>query len=185
MNAFTSGERVRVVVIDDDIALGNVLVESLRQRGYLAEAVADPRQAEEKVAVLGAQVVLCDICMPGLNGIDLAQRLKQREPATQIIIMTGYASQETVDEAFAAGVCDYLLKPFTDLQEVFRAVDKAAQQLRACEDELRAAIRREFPDEYTILYAGSASGPPEDLDSLIAEVEQAAAAEEKPKADKR
>ena len=178
------GERVRVVVIDDDKALGTVLAEGLRQRGYLAEALCDPREAEEKVKMLGAQVVLCDICMPGLNGIDLALRLKQREPATQIIIMTGYASQDTVDEAFANGVSDYLLKPFHDLQEVFRAVDKAAQRLRACEDEMRAAVRREFPEEYAILYAAGSSAPPEDIDSLIAEVEQAAAADETSKGTK-
>ncbi len=184
MNTLSNSERMRVLVIDDDMALGTVLVEGLKQRGYLAEAISDPRQAEEKIASLGAQVVVCDICMPGLNGIDLTRLLKQREPATQVIIMTGYASQETVDEAFANGVSDYLLKPFHDLQVVFRAVEKAAQQLRACEDELRAAIRREFPEEYAILYSGNASRPPEDLDSLISEVEQAAAADKNPKGDK-
>ena len=175
MQNTSAGERIRVAVIDDDVALRDLLVECLTRRGFLAKGLANPAHAEDDVALFGAHIVLCDICMPGVDGLQVTRQLKNRDAGMQIILMTGFPAQETVDEAFALGVSGYLLKPFASLDNVFAEVDKAAGNLKRWEEDMREAVRREFPEEYSILYAGpDGLPPPQDLEKLIAEVEEAA-----------
>jgi len=162
--------RLRVIVIDDDASLRDVLVAALNRYGFRAESVADPAQAEAAVALHGAQIVLCDIEMPGVDGLEVTRRLKARDPGTQVILMTGYPDQASVDTAFGLGVDDYLIKPFPSVQTVLDAVNQAASKLYRWHKDVRASIQEEFPEEYEVIYGeGRALPSAEELEVLLAQ----------------
>ncbi len=163
--------RFRVAVIDDDVHLRDLLVRNLNRRGFQAEAVSETKRVAEAVALYGAHIVLCDIRMPGTNGLTVARRLKAQDPATQVILMTAFPDQDTVDEAFRLGADDYLIKPFGTLKSVQEAVDKAARRLREHQKATAAAVKRDFPEEYWIIYrSGGALPSDEELERLLSEV---------------
>jgi len=172
-------ERVRVLVIDGDASLRTTLVDSLVRRGYLAEGIEEPLVAADRVSLFRPQVVLCELALGDLDGLDLMRRLKQLDEGTQVVFMTADPEQDTVDAAFAAGASGYLIKPFQNLRIVFDAVAQAEQDMRTWEETVREEIRRQFPEEYRILYTGPSGLPvPQDLDRLIAQVEEASSPEE-------
>jgi CheY-like chemotaxis protein len=145
-------DNIRIVIIDDDHLLRNLLVEAFNRHGYQAVAVENPERAVELVKLFGAQIVLCDICMPGVDGFEVTRRLKASDGGTQVILMTGYPAEQSVNSAFHAGAEEYLVKPFRSLQVVFDSVDRAAARLVKWNTYMREAIRQDFPDEYNIIY---------------------------------
>ncbi len=168
---FTQTGRIRVVVIDDDLMLCNVLVDSMNRRGFLASSLTDPAEAERAVMVHGAQIVVCDVMMPGIDGLEVTRRLKARDPATQVILMSGHADQEMIDRAFKLGITDFLLKPFASLDLLFAAIDKAVAGLRHYQQQVQSAIQQEFPDEYELIYANRANVPDTgEFTAILAEV---------------
>ena len=121
-------EKVRLLVADDEEAIRGTLSALLGEEGYEVTAVSS---AEEAIARLGDDsfpLVLTDIRMGGMTGIELLQEVKRLHPATEVIIMTSYASLETAVLALRSGAYDYLLKPFEDLELVTTAVARAVEK---------------------------------------------------------
>jgi diguanylate cyclase (GGDEF)-like protein len=121
-------EKVRLLVADDEEAIRGTLSALLGEEGYEVTAVSS---AEEAIARLGDDsfpLVLTDIRMGGMTGIELLQEVKRLHPATEVIIMTSYASLETAVLALRSGAYDYLLKPFEDLELVTSAVARAVEK---------------------------------------------------------
>ena len=121
-------EKVRLLVADDEEAIRGTLSALLGEEGYEVTAVSS---AEEAIARLGDDsfpLVLTDIRMGGMTGIELLQEVKRLNPATEVIIMTSYASLETAVLALRSGAYDYLLKPFEDLELVTSAVARAIEK---------------------------------------------------------
>jgi putative two-component system response regulator len=101
-----------ILVVDDEDAVRDVLVRWLASSGY---AVAPARSADEALMRLDtspAAVVLCDIRMPGHDGLWLAARIRQRHPETAVIVSSGVHDVEAATESARQGVVDYLVKPF-------------------------------------------------------------------------
>jgi len=120
--------KVRLLVADDEEAIRGTLSALLGEEGYEVTAVSS---AEEAIAQLGDDsfpLVLTDIRMSGMTGIELLQEVKRLHPATEVIIMTSYASLETAVLALRSGAYDYLLKPFEDLELVTTAVARAVEK---------------------------------------------------------
>ena len=120
--------KVRLLVADDEEAIRGTLSALLGEEGYEVTAVSS---AEEAIARLGNDpfpLVLTDIRMGGMTGIELLQEVKRLHPATEVIIMTSYASLETAVLALRSGAYDYLLKPFEDLELVTTAVARAVEK---------------------------------------------------------
>jgi len=108
----------RIMIVDDDHAMRIALVESVRRLGYVAEGVADGSEALEHVGRFQPWLVLTDLKMPRMNGLEVIKELKRRAPRTTIVLMTAYGTVETAVEAMKQGASDYLLKPFSmDLLE--------------------------------------------------------------------
>ena len=116
-----------ILVVDDDEVIRETLCELLSAE-YSCQT-ADT--AEEALAKLEAQrfdVVLTDISMPGLNGMELLQRVVENYPGTPVIIISGHSDQDHAQSLISRGAFDYLLKPFRlEVVEasVKRAVDKS------------------------------------------------------------
>jgi two-component system response regulator AtoC len=102
---------IRVLVVDDEKNFRKLVVRELERRGHQAWAAEDGVEALEALQQRAADVVLLDLKMPGLGGIDVMRRLKERPEPPEVIVMTGYASTPTAIEAMKLGAYDYVTKP--------------------------------------------------------------------------
>ena len=103
--------RLRILFVDDERQLQEFMRIELKALGHDVVVCANGEQALQAIAAQSFDVALLDIRMPGLSGIDVLQRLKQVSPDTEAIMMTGYASEESMVQAMRLGACDYLRKP--------------------------------------------------------------------------
>ena len=133
---------LRLLVVEDEASYRELLARQLQKRGHAVEAVGS---AEEALALSGEpDVVLCDISLPGLTGIELIERLRARDPSTQCIVLTGQGSIQTAIEAMKLGAYHYFEKP-VKLQELELYVQGAGEKRRALRENLdsRELRRRE------------------------------------------
>jgi signal transduction histidine kinase len=140
----TTHAPARVLIVDDETGIRTTLCAFLQASGYEAEAAADAPQALERLAASAWNVVVSDIVMPGLSGVDLLKSIHARDPDVQVIMMTGNPSVETAAETVRTGACDYLIKPFSKaafLHAVARAVTikTLLDDRRRLEAEMREA----------------------------------------------
>ena len=101
----------RVLVVDDDAASRTDLQALLEGQGYQAEAAAGGAEALEKVRSFRPAVVIADLVMPGMDGLELVRSLQDEAPFAVTILLTGKGSIETAVQAMKAGAYDYLTKP--------------------------------------------------------------------------
>src|SRR5712691_1505945 len=107
----------RILIVDDEPIIRSTLEEFLLNEGFEAEQAASGEEALAKAAERDFHVAICDVQMPGMDGMELLNRLRQTSPETFVLIITAYATVESAVEAFQAGAHDYLMKPvlFDDL----------------------------------------------------------------------
>lgn len=131
--------KLQVLVIDDDPAVRKLLALALQRVGYEVVVADSGESGIELAARLPPRVVLVDMQLGGMDGLQVTRRLLQEVPSASIIIMTGYATVENAVEAMQTGACDYLIKPMSPAQ-VVHAVDKAL--LNARTNQELAEVRR-------------------------------------------
>lgn len=102
---------LQVLVVDDEPAIRQVVAALLRKAGYLVDQAADGETAMERLARGDVDIVLSDIKMPGLSGIELLRLARAANIDTAFIMMTAFASVDTAIEAIKAGAADYMIKP--------------------------------------------------------------------------
>ncbi len=108
----------RILIVDDDPSMRTALMESVRRLGFDVQGANDGADAVERVGRYKPWLVVTDLKMPRLGGLDLIKEIKSRSPHTLMVLMTAYGTVETAVEAMKYGASDYLLKPFsTDLLE--------------------------------------------------------------------
>jgi len=103
--------RPRLLVVEDEPLIRNTLAEFLEQEGFVVDTAADGSQALKLAEDRAYDLVLSDIQMPGMDGVEMVERLQQRNPETFVVLVTAYGTVETAVEAFKRGAHDYLLKP--------------------------------------------------------------------------
>jgi len=133
---------LRVLVVDDERLSRETAVRQLRKAGLIAEAVENGYRALDSLSSHPWDVVLCDLRMPGLDGMELLRTIRQQHQAVDVIVMTAYGTVETAVAAIKDGAADYLTKPF-GFQELHHRLTKLAE-LRAARRELtglRALLR--------------------------------------------
>ena len=127
----------RILVVDDETSLLSVLSQVLAKEGFEVITATSGEQAWEVFEKDPVPLVISDIVMPGMSGIDLLLTIKEKYPDTQVIIMTSYASFETITKALRHGAYDYLIKPFEDLETIPTAAKRAMEKLdRISENQL-------------------------------------------------
>jgi len=120
---------LKILVVDDEESLLSVLSQVLNREGFQVTVAASGEEAWEKFKKDPVALVIADIVMPGMTGIELLLKIKEEYPATQVIIMTSYASFETVTKALRHGAYDYLIKPFEDLDVISTAAKRALEKV--------------------------------------------------------
>ncbi len=116
-----------LVAEDEEITLNNI-VETLREEGYEVTGASDGAQAAAAVDKDGFDLLITDIKMPGMTGMELLARVKQQSPETEVIVITGFGSIGSAVDAMKTGAYDYITKPF-DLDELSIRVKKISGQL--------------------------------------------------------
>jgi two-component system response regulator AtoC len=132
------------LVVDDDLAVGEVLVASLERAGWHAWHVQSAESALDAIDRVGAEVVISDVRMPGMGGLELLAKVIERWPDLPVVMLTAHGSVPMAVEAMRAGAADFILKPF-DRDEVLFVVRKALEAVRACADEPPALTVRAGP----------------------------------------
>ncbi|NJC87600.1 MAG: sigma-54-dependent Fis family transcriptional regulator [Desulfuromonas sp.] len=119
----------RILIVDDEEGLRRLLVRVLTKSGYEATAVAGGAEALRQVAGESFDLVITDIKMPEMDGLELLRELKAFDPSLPIIVMTAYGTVENAVQALRAGAYDYVAKPF-EIDELKLTVDKALERER-------------------------------------------------------
>lgn len=113
-----------ILVIDDEVAVNNNIRKILGKTGYGVDQATTKEEALAKINNNAYALILLDLKIPGVRGLELMQRINDRQPKAKVIMITGYASVETAKEAARLGAIEYLPKPFTP-NEIREATDRA------------------------------------------------------------
>ena len=104
----------KVLVVDDDAVVGKSFNRVLSEKkGYVVTTVENAHEALEQMREQSFDVVFTDIKMPGMDGVELAERVKASQPWTPVVIITGYGTTENESRAKAVGVTDFVRKPLS------------------------------------------------------------------------
>ena len=104
----------KVLVVDDDAVVGKSFHRVLSEnKGYVVTTVENAHEALKQMREQSFDVVFTDIKMPGMDGVELAERVKASQPWTPVVIITGYGTTENESRAKAAGVTDFVRKPLS------------------------------------------------------------------------
>jgi two-component system response regulator HydG len=116
-----------VFVVDDDRELLRALERTLRSAGYAVRTAPDAEQALTIIKEAPPELLITDLMLPGMDGIDLLREVKQVAPTTEVLLMTAHASVERAVEAMRLGAYDFVEKPI-ERDRLLRAVDKALEK---------------------------------------------------------
>jgi DNA-binding NtrC family response regulator len=103
-------EKMRVLLVDDEMEFVSALAERLNLRGFDADTATSGEEALQKVAALPPQVVLLDMLMPGMSGLEVLKRIKRDHPEVKVILLTGRGSWDGI-QGVREGAYDCLMKP--------------------------------------------------------------------------
>lgn len=114
----------RLLIIEDEDTLCESLRRVFQREGYEVDIAFDAESALEHVKNKSFDLVITDVILPGISGIEFIKRYKKINPDFKVIVMTAYSSTVTAEDAINAGACDYLIKPIMH-DEIKQAVKKA------------------------------------------------------------
>ena len=133
----------RVMIVDDEESFANTLVERLTIREYDATASYSGNDALAKLEKLNFDVVVLDVAMPGMDGIESLREIKKIKPLTEVIMLTGHATVETAIEGMKLGAIDFLMKP-CEAEELMQKINKAYDRKSKHEERIREAQVKEI-----------------------------------------
>ena len=125
----TNGEKTSILILDDEAIVLKRLRPSLEKAGYETEVFSQSSDASNRIMEKDFDIVITDLKMEGLDGMQFLTQVKERSPRTEVIVITGFATMETAKESFQKGVFDFLAKPFK-LGEILETVKKAEKKIR-------------------------------------------------------
>jgi DNA-binding NtrC family response regulator len=130
--------KVRVLLVDDEEQFVETLAMRLEARDFAVATAFSGDQALDYLKATEADVVVLDVLMPGLSGIDTLGMMKKIRPLTEIIMLTGHATVETAIEGMKLGAFDYLMKP-TEIDELVAKITRAQKRKAEQEERIQKA----------------------------------------------
>jgi DNA-binding response OmpR family regulator len=115
---------IKILLVDDEKEFLDALCDRLRMRGFYPDTASDGEKALTHIADQDFDVVILDLNMPGLHGMEVLRRIKKTNPELQVIILTAYSSELVKMAALHCGAFDLLSKP-VDLEKLIRTVKRA------------------------------------------------------------
>ena len=142
---------MKVLIIDDERSIREGLAKTLRRMGHEVTPAENGRQGLEEFERGNFDMVLLDLKMPGIDGMETLRLLKEADPEVIIVMITGYPSVETVLKAFRLGAYDYLPKPFTPQEvRIITARAEERRRLRFENEQLRRQLKAVQGDRFVI-----------------------------------
>src|SRR5580700_6731159 len=138
-------DKPTILVVEDEAKMRRLLELELADQGFRAQTVADAESGMKLVNSEQFDLIVTDLKLPGMSGLEFLQAVKRANAALPIIIMTAYGTVESAVEAMKIGASDYVLKPFS-LAELVLVIRKelASHQLREENRNLREALGRRY-----------------------------------------
>ncbi len=121
--------KLKIMVLDDEPIVCKRLKPALEKQGYEVETFTQSSDAMEQLKHVNYDIIITDLKMKGIDGMQLLGEAKQRSPKTEVIVITGFATMETAKESFHKGVFDFIAKPFK-LSEIQEVVGRAEAKIR-------------------------------------------------------
>lgn len=118
---------VRILVVDDDRPLADTLVQQLSMLGYQATAAYGGREGLDQFAKGAFQLVITDLKMPGIDGMELLEAVKAQDSRAVVMVITGYGTIESAVEAIKKGAYDFVPKPFR-METLQVTIDRALER---------------------------------------------------------
>ncbi|HEY1957013.1 MAG TPA: sigma-54 dependent transcriptional regulator [Polyangiaceae bacterium] len=146
----------RVLIVDDEREMGTMLRDGLRGRGYDASCCGSSDVAFAEVMDARADVVITDIRMPNMNGIELCDRIVANRPDVPVAVMTAFGDLQTAIATIRAGAFDFLAKPF-DIDDLVLVVERAINQRTLREEVKRLRMERGESNSSSALLGESAA----------------------------
>jgi DNA-binding NtrC family response regulator len=146
--ALRTASKLSVLVVDDDQDIREYLQDFLNGEGYEVTTLGDPTLAVERIRDEVFHLVVLDLMMPKVSGLDLLAQIRAVDDDIAVIILTGYPSLETASASIQHDVSAYLHKPFTatEFREVIARIARKKGLVLRREDELHATIGRQIRD---------------------------------------
>ena len=157
----------RILIVDDEVNARTALVELLRDEGYGVEAAADAFKALGKIADFAPDLVVTDLKMPGMDGLQLLAKLREGDPDLPVIVMTAFGEVETAVKAMRSGARDYLSKP-VNVGELSVVVARELEQRR-----LRAEtglLRQRLSEKYSFSNIIGSAAPMQAVFKTVAQI---------------
>ncbi|MFC2173633.1 diguanylate cyclase [Acidobacteriota bacterium] len=130
MMTTTDFDQEKILVVDDEETIRTLLENFLADEGYEIDTAASGQEALEFLNTNNYNLVLTDIRMPAPSGIELLKIIKERTPATEVIIFTGHSTEELAIKAVKLGAFDYLKKPVDDIAMITQLINRVLQKQR-------------------------------------------------------
>jgi DNA-binding NtrC family response regulator len=121
------------MILDDEPIVGARLKPSFEKVGYIVESYTDSKQALQRLREKRFDIVVTDLKMANVDGMEIHRFARERWPDTVVIIITGFATVETAREALQSGVYDFIAKPFK-ISQLREIVEKAASSILESRD---------------------------------------------------
>ena len=125
----------RILIVDDEEKFADYLHKRLSNRDYEVAVALSGEEALEKIKNAKFDVVILDVLMPGMDGIETLRSIKKIKPLTEVIMLTGHASVESGVEGMKLGAYDYLMKP-CDIDELVSKLNKAYARKKEQEERI-------------------------------------------------
>jgi DNA-binding NtrC family response regulator len=120
-------EKFKVLIVDDELDFLETIVKRIRARNVEVSGVESGYLALEALDSSSPDVIILDVRMPGMDGIETLREIKKRKPLTEVIMLTGHASVESGIQGMQLGAFDYLMKPIA-LDELLEKVHQAYER---------------------------------------------------------
>jgi len=134
-------EKMKMMLVDDEERFLSTTKKLLSRKGYDVITATSGAEALEELRVHNIHVVILDVKMPGMDGLETLKAIKRTYPLVEVIMLTGHGTVDSAVEGLKSGATDYLTKP-TDVQDLIEKAEEAFEKRQVLEDKIRVAQSR-------------------------------------------
>ena len=136
-------EKMKMMLVDDEERFLLTTEKLLARKGYDVVTANSGSTALEMLGRQNVHVVILDVKMPGMDGLETLKEIKQHFPLVEVIMLTGHGTVESAVDGLKAGATDYLLKP-TDVNDLLEKANEAFERRKRLEEKIRMAQSRRY-----------------------------------------